>query len=202
MAFALRRRVHYAYIQRWSGNPDSLALMVSTDRRVYFRFPDSTVDPVETALISREAAEAMRDEIVAFLVTKPGRQLVRDARGATTATINVHGETVRATPQPHPSGGGGFPHFADPPSKLHAGEYPAWLSSRFTRYLDLRPKYEATLARLAERNPQHYQVYIEHVHGGRRLTEIAASLGITPANARVQHHRARVFLRKELPRDV
>lgn len=197
-AFALRGTVHYALIHSWGGNPDSLALMVSTDHRIYFRFADSTIDPIETGLLMTEERDTARDELLAWLDTKAGKTLVRDARGASTASIDVHGQIHQREQPIAPSEGAGFPHYADPPAKLHAGEFPAWLSGRFVRYLDLRPKYEATLARLAARHPAHYQVYVEHVHGGKRLVDIAGSLGITTGNAKVRMHRARQFLRAEL----
>ncbi len=197
-AFALRGTVHYALIHSWGGNPDSLALMVSTDHRIYFRFADSTIDPIETGLLMTEERDTARDELLAWLDTKAGKTLVRDARGASTASIDVHGQ-IRQREQPiAASEGAGFPHYADPPAKLHSNEFPAWLSARFERYLFLRPQYEATLQRLAERHPAHYQVYIEHVHGGRRLTEIAQQLGITAGNARYRQHQARRFVREGL----
>ncbi len=144
-AFALRGTVHYALIHAWGGNPDSLALMVSTDHRVYFRFADSTIDPIETGLLMSEERDAARDDLLAWLETKAGKTLVRDARGASTASIDVHGQIHQREQPMMPSDGAGYPHFADPPAKLHAGEFPAWLSARFERYLFLRPQYEATL---------------------------------------------------------
>jgi hypothetical protein len=194
---ALHGVVHFVVIARWTGNLDNLAHMVSLDHRPFIRFVDSTVDPVACGRLSVDDAEAARHELADWLESKAGVQLLRDMRAPTTAVIDAHGRITPVTRDITPNGGTGYPHFADPPLRL-ADRYPAWLSSGFTRYLDMRPKYEATLARLAERHPNHYAVYVEHIHGGKRLVDIAASLGITPGNARYRQFKARAFVRHDL----
>lgn len=198
VAFAENRRYLYGLIQTWSGNPANLACVITSDYRIRFRLVDERmVDPVEAGLLlSAEAAE-LRDGLIAWADTKPGKQSLRDSRGPSEGTVDRHGKVHRKPEPITPSQGTGFPHYADPPLRL-ADRYPAWLSASFARYLDMRPKYEATLARLAQRHPNHYAVYVEHVHGGKRLVDIAAQLGITPDNARYRQHQARTFLRQQL----
>lgn len=202
VAFAEQRRWTYGVIARWKGNPDRQALIVTQAHATAKMYvSERLLDPVETGLLMRDEAESIHADLTAFLVTKDGRALVREAMRLPHRESDGGRGDGNTTPNGQP-----------PRSLAIRGRASTWTPA-LTRYVtrderDIRDPETGMViksVKLAEAReidmpeleylrrayPQYAEVLLAHEAGGESFAAIAERLAISTQNARIRNRRAK-----------